>query len=909
MSATTGERNFKGGSRLGPYEVVSSIGAGGMGEVFRARDTRLNRDVAVKVLPKDFTSDADRLRRFEQEARTLAALNHPNILTIHDAGVQDGTPYLVSELLEGKTLREEMNGAALPMRKATDYALQIAQGLATAHGKGVIHRDLKPENLFVTKDGRVKILDFGLAKLRAHPQSEVPNPQSPEATTVRIDAAAAVNTTEPGLVMGTPAYMSPEQVRGEPADTRSDIFALGCVLYEMLSGTRAFRRDTSVASMNAVLSEEPPDLNASNALIPPALERVVQRCLEKQPDNRFQSAKDLAFAIENTVGTFQGQGRANNSAPERNRQTKKLLLTALGFALLGLVAGIVIARLGVRPTTNPTPGVRYLAHSGRDFSPSASPDGKRICFTSDRDGTNRIWLKDLASASEMPLTSGPDDSPRFSPDGNAILFTRLSGFERSLYRVPFNGGEPFKIVDDVFAGDWSRDGHQVAFIRWEKSSAEGVVPASSSLHLIGVDGSGETLLARFAGNRYSYPRWSPNGKKIAVSMHPSQAAPAIAVLTIATKAVHLLKLPGLTVVSSAVWAPDSRRLIFMQPELAGADSSGTTARIYHQAESGEAQQLGWSPAFGRTLELLPPDRLIFGMRSPRENLREVFIGNPSNAPARALTAGISTDRQPCYSPDGKQVIFTSNRSGNLDVWALHLKTAVIRRLTDNPADDWDPAFSPDGKHFLWSSSRTGQFEVWMANADGTNPRQVTRGGLDCENPAMTPDGKWIVYLVADPQRNGIWKIRPDGTEATQLTSTGYGIPEISPDGRYLAFFQDASADLRVLHVLSLETGKAVLFEIKLPIQKETIASLGRLRWMPGGKAIAFVGQDEDGVNGVYVQDFVPGQDTSATRHRLGGFDRENPAESFGISPDGQWLTVAAWEQLFSIMVTDALPSF
>jgi len=297
------------------------------------------------------------------------------------------------------------------------------------------------------------------------------------------------------------------------------------------------------------------------------------------------------------------------------------------------------------------------------------------------------------------------------------------------------------------------------------------------------------------------------------------------------------------------------------------------------------------------------------VRSPRENLREIFIGASSQVPARALTAGSSTDRQPCYSPDGQQVVFTSNRTGNLDVWSLHRQSGVIRRLTDHPADDWDPAFSADGKHLLWSSSRSGQFEIWMANADSTNPRQVTRGGLDCENPAMTLDGAWIVYLVADQQKNGIWKIRPDGTEATQLTGSGYGIPEISPNGQYVAYFRDASADLRVLHVLSLATGKAVPFEIKLPIQKETIASLGRLRWMPEGKAIAFVGQDERGVNGVYVQDFVPDQDTLATRRPLGGFDREYPTESFGISADGQWLTVAAWEQLFSIMMTEDMPSF
>src|ERR1044072_5891372 len=248
------------GESLNQYRIAAIIGAGGMGEVFRARDTRLNRDVAVKVLPKDFVSDADRLRRFEQEAKTLAALNHPNVLTIHDAGVHDGAPYLVSELLEGKTLREEMNGGALPVRKATEYGLQIAHGLAAAHSKGIIHRDLKPENIFVTKDGRVKILDFGLAKLLENPKSEIRNPKSP----VDAEAAPLANTTEPGLVLGTPAYMAPEQVRGNPADHRADIFAFGCVSYEMLSGTRAFRRDTPVASMNAVLNEDPPELSAAN---------------------------------------------------------------------------------------------------------------------------------------------------------------------------------------------------------------------------------------------------------------------------------------------------------------------------------------------------------------------------------------------------------------------------------------------------------------------------------------------------------------------------------------------------------------------------------------------------------------------------------------------------------------------
>src|SRR5579859_6759038 len=301
------------GASFNQYRITATLGAGGMGEVFRARDTRLNRDVAIKVLPKEFASDPDRLRRFEQESKTLAGLNHPNILTIHDAAVQDGTPYLVSELLEGKTLREVLNCGALPLRKATEYALQVAQGLAAAHSKGIIHRDLKPENIFITKEGRVKILDFGLAKLESALESQIANRKS------QIDSTAPtlLQTTEPGMVLGTPGYMSPEQVRCEPPDYRSDIFAFGCVLYEMLAGTRALRRDTPVESMSAVLSEEPPDLIANNPAISPVLERVVLRCLEKQADNRFQSARDLAFALENvrTSSTLVLKGGLGNPAP------------------------------------------------------------------------------------------------------------------------------------------------------------------------------------------------------------------------------------------------------------------------------------------------------------------------------------------------------------------------------------------------------------------------------------------------------------------------------------------------------------------------------------------------------------------------------------------------------------------
>src|SRR6267154_862953 len=273
------------GTKLGPYEVVAPAGAGGMGEVYRARDTRLNRDVAVKILPAAFSRDPERMRRFQQEAQAVAALNHPSILAIHDFGEHDRSPYIVVEFLEGETLRQRLGAGALPVRKASEYAEQIARGIAAAHEKGIVHRDLKPENIFVTRDGRVKILDFGLAKLVRQEGA------------LAADAATLASQTEPGVVMGTIGYMSPEQVKGLAADYRSDLFSFGAILYEMLSGKRAFHGDSYVETMSAILKQDPPELAETNRTVPPVLERIVRNCLEKNPEERFQSARDVAFAL------------------------------------------------------------------------------------------------------------------------------------------------------------------------------------------------------------------------------------------------------------------------------------------------------------------------------------------------------------------------------------------------------------------------------------------------------------------------------------------------------------------------------------------------------------------------------------------------------------------------------------
>jgi len=362
------------GAKLGPYEIVMALGAGGMGEVYRAKDTRLGREVALKVLPESFAKDNDRLRRFEQEARAVAALNHPNIMAIHDIGEQAGVPYLVSELLEGSSLRMEIEQSRLTVRKSIDYAVQIAQGLSAAHDKNIIHRDLKPENVFVTHDGRVKILDFGLAKLARNGDSA-----DSEAVTMTFTNAP----TEAGKVLGTVGYMAPEQVRGATVDSRTDIFAYGAVLYEMVSGQRAFQRDTAAETMTAILKEDPPEIDEISHPVSPGLELVIRRCLEKKPEQRFQSAKDLAFALEALSGA--STKSTTHTATEDKTKSRQRMLVA-GAAPLALGLGALLGWF-VKPGTGPPPTFTQVSfHRGEVIHARFAPDGKTLVYAAKLNG-------------------------------------------------------------------------------------------------------------------------------------------------------------------------------------------------------------------------------------------------------------------------------------------------------------------------------------------------------------------------------------------------------------------------------------------------------------------------------------------------------------------------------------------
>lgn len=398
------------GTKLGPYEVVAPAGAGGMGEVYRARDARLNRDVAVKVLPTEFSRDPERVHRFQQEAQAVAALNHPNIMAIHDFGEKERSPYIVAELLEGETLRERLRGGALPMRKATDYAEQIARGLAAAHEKGIVHRDLKPENIFITRDGRVKILDFGLAKL-AHREG------------VPADAPTLVSQTEPGVVMGTVGYMSPEQVKGQTADLRSDLFSFGTILYEMLSGRRAFRGETSVETMSAILKEDPPELTETNRSVSTALERIVRHCLEKNPGERFQSARDVAFNLQSLSGST---SQVAAIAPVQRPAARVSRIAAV--AALAVAAAFWVG-WSLRSTSSPS--FKPLTfRRGTVTAARFAPDGQNVIYSAAWEGNPHpeLFSTRIDGVASRAL--------EISGNNRGLFAVNLSGRVRPVLRVP-----------------------------------------------------------------------------------------------------------------------------------------------------------------------------------------------------------------------------------------------------------------------------------------------------------------------------------------------------------------------------------------------------------------------------------------------------------------------------------------
>jgi serine/threonine protein kinase len=905
--------------RIGPYEILDLLGSGGMGVVYRAHDRRLGRQVAVKVLLPEVVADTDALVRFEREMRAVAALSHPNILAIYDFQRDGQSVYAVMELLTGGTLRERLRTGPLPPRKAVDIGIQIAKGLAAAHEQGFVHRDLKPENVAFTKDGRVKILDFGLAR------------ESLTAAEHGSDSPTRAHQTVAGLILGTVGYMSPEQVRGLDVDHRSDLFAFGALLYEMLTGRRAFDRHTPADTMSAILNDDVRDFSESGVNVPPALDRVVRRCLEKHPGERFHSARDLAFALENATGS----GPSIGPALEKVGRWPSLGRAAV-LAGAGLIAGVGLTTWLTPPPPEP-PSVRQLTFSNLDSAPAASPDERLVAFASNEgDGVSRIWLKDLATGGVSSLSDGPDRLPRFSADGSYVYFLRRESGTDTLFRQPVYGTGPARdLAPDVVEFDLSPDNEQVALVRFRRSAGTGqtVGQWEAALTVARLDATreSETTLLTETDVEFTSPRWSPDGTKLAV-VRRETASPygtAVIIVQVGPPSVTLSTLPqepDTGWFGTIAWTGDNRNIVITQQREPGSVFvPGALARVaLLDTTTGEATTLlTHANMFGlrgsifsnARVDVLGDDRLLMEDIEISYNLEEFPLVPGVSGRRWVTTSGHSLDRQPAYDPDGDAVVFASNRSNNLDIWMATERG--LTQLTNDEASDWDPGFSDDGRTLLWSSDRGGAFKVWTAALDLTgrptarSAREVPTAGRNEQNPTMSADG-WIVFRSTDPTAPGVWKVRPDGTQATLLyPGQQMSVPDVSPDGRHALFIDRDPLNRRAtIRVVEIASGRAEPFEIPIAyVIDEWNADIrwGRARWMPDGAAIAFIGQASDGTAAIYRQAFAPGRDTTATRQVVVPSAPGRLAESFDISPDGTRIVVSFGTVTRNILIAEGVP--
>ncbi len=778
-----------------------------MGEVYRARDLRLHRDVAIKVLPASLASDPDRLRRFEQEATAAAALNHPNILAVYQMGTYEGAPYLVAELLEGGTLREVIMRDSIAIRRVSDYGTQIARGLAAAHEKGIVHRDLKPENLFVTKDGHVKILDFGLAKL-TQPQL------GPESSAPTVEGA-----TDAGVVMGTAGYMAPEQVRGHVADHRADIFAFGAILYEMLADKRAFQKSTSAETMTAILKEDPPGISQIVPATPPALQRVVHRCLEKNPERRFQSASDLAFALE-ALSDSGGSAVVDVSA-----QTKRGVLNwrwAAAIIAATLVAGWTLAWL-ISPARPP----RVLATTQltRDGMPKFNvvTDGSRL-YIGERGPTNRITQVSV---------SGGETSPIPTPFANAVLLdissdhTKLVilsqvGTEANtpLWSLPLPSGAPRHLAD-VFSADspggatWSPGGQRLVFV------------TGSDIYEANADGTSPNKLVTISGSPFA-PRFSPDGRRIRFTVRQSGADSLWEIWDNGSN-LHAVLRPGQGPASACCggWSENGRYFFFINQNASGSNVwvMREPAGLFRWRSS-VPLELTTGPLAINAWTVSPDGKKLFV--GAAQGRAELVRYDPRSEQFVPFLSGISVGELD-YSRDGQWVTYVSYPDATL--WRGRADGSDKLQLTYPPVFTGLPRWSPDGTQIAYIATQAGRpWKIFLMPAQGGTPQELLSETSNEADPAWSPDGKKLAFGRFGQQGGGIHVVDIATRQISVIPgSEKLYSPRWSPDGQYLA-------------ALNTESTKLVLFNWKTQTWSDWVTEPGAFgfpNWSQDGKYLYY----------------------------------------------------------------------
>jgi len=775
------------GVRLGQYEILGPLGAGGMGEVYRARDPRLNRDVAIKVLSPLLATDPVALARFEREAMTVARLSHPNVLSIFEFAQLDGAAFVVTELVDGVTLRARLADGALPPRKAVGYALQIARGIAAAHGRGIVHRDLKPENVMITRDDVVKILDFGLAKPLAINEGDMTGFGAP--------------ATSAGMVLGTIGYMSPEQVRGQPIDHRTDVFAFGAVLYEMLSGTRAFKAETAADTMTAILSKDPPELEPATLAITPGLDRIVRRCLEKSVDVRFQSANDLAFALE-TLTTISSASTATTdlALPAARPSVAWLPWSVAAVATLAALGAWVLRP--ARPASEPRWAAltRISESAGEETSPSLSPDGGTVAYAARMGGSWGIYAQRVGGRNAAAIVNDPqrnEGGPAYSPDGELIAFHE-SDDGGGLFIAGATGESVRRLTDFGFEPAWSPDGKQIAF-----TTEEIIDPASrqgdSALYVVDVAGGAPKKVVDGDAAQSS---WSPSGQRITYWGTAGGQRDIYTVAVAGGTAVPVTQDPATD--WSPVWSPDGR-FIYFSSDRGGAmnlwriavdQSSGRVEGPPEPVTVG-AQASSGLPRFSKD-----GSRLAFRSRVGAINPAAIpFDAGSMRAGAPVLLDTQNTIRVPSdVSPDGKEIAYYNIGERQEDLF-IGSPDGSMRRITDDPSRDRAPVFTPDGRSLVFYSNRDGNWAAWMIGIDGGGLRKITGPQSGVMYPQVSPKGNALVFTPISA-RLGMFMAPLGASEATPAP-----LPGATVEGK--SFLQTAWSpdNRRLAGALRAETGR------------------------------------------------------------------------------------------------------
>ncbi len=936
--------SLNAGAIISHYRVTGKLGAGGMGEVYLAEDTKLDRKVALKVLPSEVAANQDRMRRFVQEAKAAAALNHPNIAHIYEIGEAGSSPtpgsptgqpgwggtvrervhFIAMEFIEGTTLREKIHREHTDLIKLLRYLQHVAEGLAKAHAGGIVHRDLKPDNIMITLDGHAKILDFGLAKL-IEAQDRVPGDSDGSS---EVGTAILPQHSTPGMILGTAGYMSPEQAQGKTKqiDHRSDIFSFGCILFEAVTRQKAFAGIDLIDTLNKIIREPVAPIGNYNLTAPADLQRIVRRCLAKDPDERYQTIKDVAIELKDLRRELAGRAdiditqtppakseaaresnhqSATTSAPPESLSTRpssaeyvvngiKRHKTASLLALL-LIAGTGMAYAFSRYATQGRGLGRFqnvkltrLTAEGDVESVTVSPDGKYIAYSLDESGRRSLWTKHLPTGSRVPIVPPAEvlvlNVSMFSNDGSYVYYTRVDeqNPRGALYQVPVLGGTSKRILTNVSQPiSLSPDGKQIAVGRFHLTGTE------DELFLVNADGTNERHLITLKEPNWlsgAGPAWSPDGTMLAIGYGSDGMTPAV--ISIAEGKLKPLTSRRWVYVGRVARFSDGSGLVFTARDQA-LGALQIWQQSYPQADVRRITNDLSSYGFYSLALTADSDALVSVQGDPGSNIWIAPDGEASRA--RAVTGRKNVQEghyNLAWTPDGR-VVYDSNANVKASIWIVSADGSNPKALTDNSADDYAPEVSADGRFIIFNSNRTGNPQAFRMSIDGGESQQVTNGIGGVATHSISPDGRWLLY---NSFTGGIRKLSLDGGNETEIVATGnLRYPQVSPDGKLLAyFFDDEQTNRPKLALIEFGSGAAVrTFDLPVTTQSSLYESLfyRGFHWSPDGRALVYI-NTLDGASNLWSQPL-----DGSTPKQITNF-KSDLIYNFAYSRDGRQLALA-----------------